>query len=386
VWLENKKTKPTQQSVRELRALGLSPDIICCRSTKPLESATKDKIASFCHVKPDFIIGVHDVSNLYRVPLLLVDQFFANNILASFGIKPSQQLQLNSWIRLADQVDTLTALPTGVRIVMVGKYTGLTDSYLSVIKGLNHASHYVGKKLFIEWVDASHLEPDANEKHAEKFEEAWKTLKSADGILVPGGFGCRGIEGKILAANYARVNNIPYFGICLGLQIAVVEFARNKLGWHDANSEEFNPESNHKVVIFMPEISKTHMGATMRLGARKTFLTDKTSKAAILYHRITGEEGSVMERHRHRYEVNPTVVTDLASAGLKFVGQDESGTRQEIIELDNHPFYLAVQYHPEMKSRPIRPSPPFVGFMLASSGLFNDWMEGTWKNPNISNV
>jgi len=383
VWLENKKTKPTQQSVRELRGLGLSPDLICCRSTKPLESATKEKIASFCHVKPDFIIGVHDVSNLYRVPLLLVEQFFANNIVAILGVKTSQPPQLSAWNRLADQVDTLNALPTGVRIVMVGKYTGLTDSYLSVIKGLNHASQYVGKKLYIEWVAASHLEPASKEKHPEKFEDAWKKLKSADGILVPGGFGVRGIEGKILASNYARVNNIPYFGICLGLQIAVIEFARNKLGWEDANSEEINPNSKHQVVVFMPEISKTHMGGTMRLGARKTIFTVKTSKASILYNRITGDEGSVMERHRHRYEVNPDVVKQLASAGMKFVGHDDSGTRQEIIELDDHPFYLCVQYHPEMKSRPIRPSPPFVGFMLAASGILTDWMAGTWKSPNM---
>jgi len=375
------KTKPTQHSVRELRALGLTPDILCCRSTKPIESSIKEKLASFCHVKPDCVIGVHDVSNLCRVPLLLVDQGYVNHILTTLTVQPSQPLQLTAWKRLADQVDVLDGLPTGVRIVMVGKYTGLADSYLSVIKGLNHASQYVGKRLFIEWIAATHLEPSSKTKRLDKYEDAWKKLKSADGILVPGGFGERGIEGKILAANYARVNNIPYFGICLGLQVAVIEFARNELGWTDANSEEINPQTPYQVIIFMPEYSKTHMGGTMRLGARKTLL-DKNSKISLLYERITGDDGSIMERHRHRYEVNPEMVNDLSVAGLKFVGRDESGVRQEIIEISDHPFFLGVQFHPEMKTRPIRPSPPFVGFMLAASGQLQEWMKNeSWKSP-----
>uniref|UniRef100_A0A6B2L0P1 CTP synthase n=1 Tax=Arcella intermedia TaxID=1963864 RepID=A0A6B2L0P1_9EUKA len=378
------KTKPTQQSIRELRALGLTPDIICCRSSKPIEQETKEKLANFCHVKPQFITGVHDVSNLYRVPLLLVDQGYANNILSSLNVTPAIPLELNDWKKLATLVDTLNTLKTEVRIVMVGKYTGLTDSYLSVIKGLNHASHYVGNKLVIDWVAASHLEPSAKEKHPEKYEEAWKKLKSANGILVPGGFGGRGVEGKILAANFARVNKIPYFGICLGLQIAVIEYARNVLGWSHATSEEFLSEEEKKVeekdphqcvVVFMPEISKTHMGGTMRLGARETVFKGTDNLSSLLYKRITGNVTSVSERHRHRYEVNPKVVNELEANGLRFVGQDETGMRQEILELPSHPFFLAVQYHPEFKSRPMKPSPPFVGFMLAASGYLQEWQQ-----------
>jgi len=188
-----------------------------------------------------------------------------------------------------------------------------------------------------------------------------------------------------LAAKYAREKNVPYFGICLGMQIAIIEIARNKLGWTDANSEEINPDSKRKVVVFMPEISKTHMGGTMRLGSRKTILLDKTSKSAILYKRITGDEGHVMERHRHRYEVNPEYVKDLTATGVKFVGIDESGLRQEIIEIDEHPFYIGVQFHPEMKSRPIQPSPPFVGFMLAASGEFNNWLSSNTNGESNTN-
>eukprot|EP01123_Difflugia_compressa_P003571 TRINITY_DN1470_c0_g2_i2.p1 TRINITY_DN1470_c0_g2~~TRINITY_DN1470_c0_g2_i2.p1 ORF type:complete len:574 (+),score=68.96 TRINITY_DN1470_c0_g2_i2:92-1813(+) len=375
------KTKPTQQSVRELRALGIAPDIICCRSTKPLEQGTKEKISSFCHVPPQSIFGVHDVSNLYRVPLLLHDQLFTDIVLKTVSLIPRGLPELTTWKLLADTVDNANVSPTGIRIVMVGKYTGLSDSYLSVIKGLNHASHFVGKKLSIEWVAASHLEPVSKEKHPEKYEEAWKRLKTADGILVPGGFGVRGIEGKILAANYARVNKIPYFGICLGLQIAVIEYARNVLGWSKANSEEIDPKTEHPVVVFMPEISKTHMGGTMRLGARKTIFTDENCKSALLYSRISSDKNFVMERHRHRYEVNPKHVPLLTEAGLKFVGHDETGTRQEILEIDDHPYFLAVQYHPEMKSRPLRPSAPFVGFVLASGGLYQQWATGQFESP-----
>eukprot|EP01125_Pyxidicula_operculata_P008749 TRINITY_DN2908_c0_g1_i3.p2 TRINITY_DN2908_c0_g1~~TRINITY_DN2908_c0_g1_i3.p2 ORF type:complete len:270 (+),score=61.98 TRINITY_DN2908_c0_g1_i3:1007-1816(+) len=256
---------------------------------------------------------------------------------------------------------------------MVGKYTGLTDAYLSVIKGLQHSAYYVGKKLIIDWVNSSHLEPAKKEKNPAKYEEAWKLIKSAHGILVPGGFGNRGTEGKIIAANYARTNKIPYFGICLGLQIAVIEYARNVLGWTDATSEEFEVESEHQVVVFMPEISKSVMGGTMRLGARQTIINDKSKIASVLYKRLWNVEGKVNERHRHRYEVNPAYVEALSKAGLKFVGQDESGVRQEILELDDHPFYLGVQYHPEMKTRPLNPSPPFVGFVLAAAKEFDSW-------------
>jgi len=255
-----------------------------------------------------------------------------------------------------------------IKIAMVGKYTGLQDSYLSVIKSIQHASFFVDEKVEIEWIDASHLEEKHKNISMEEYEKSWEILRSSDGVLVPGGFGDRGIEGKILAAQYSRENNIPYLGICLGLQIAVIEFSRHVLGLEGANSTEFNEQSNYPVVIFMPEIDKTHMGGTMRLGKRETFFSDHSSKIVRLYQQLLGVNESVFERHRHRYEVNPDFVTKIQEGGLKFVGQDFTGNRQEILELSNHPYFVGVQYHPEFKSRPHNPSPPFVGLLLAASG------------------
>jgi len=397
------KTKPTQHSVRDLRALGLNPDIIVCRSTTPLEETTRDKISRFCHVRPENVIGCHDVSNLYRVPLLLLDQLFPLRILNILSLfSPSKQPRLASWKLLAAQVDEFQAQATGVRIGIIGKYTGLPDAYLSVIKGLQHGSHFIGRRLFIEWIEASDLEECTLTEHPKRYEQAWASLKSVSGILVPGGFGNRGVEGKVLAAKYARESKIPYFGICYGLQIAVIEYARNVLGWKTAHSEEWewhpstdltpesridkvDPNSPHRLVVFMPEISKTHMGGTMRLGARKTFFKDKNSLTSTLYAKISGpHDGSIMERHRHRYEVNPLFVDELSAMGLKFVGQDETGVRQEIIELEDHPYFVGVQYHPEMKSRPIKPSPVFAGFMLAAAGFLPSFLKGEWRREPTS--
>jgi len=255
---------------------------------------------------------------------------------------------------------------------MVGKYTDLTDAYLSVIKSLEHASAFVNEKVEIKWIEASHLQE--NHQNESEKKEAWETLKSVNGILVPGGFGDRGIEGKILACKYSRENKIPYFGICLGLQIAVIEYSRNVLGITGANSEEFDPNSKDPVVVFMPEIDKYRYGGTMRLGKRMTYFKDTESLSSILYRRIWGiQDNNIWERHRHRYEVNPKYVERIQDAGLKFVAQDNSGNRQEIIELVGHPFFLGVQYHPEFKSRPNKPSPPFVGFLLAASGKLENW-------------
>jgi CTP synthase len=245
---------------------------------------------------------------------------------------------------------------------MVGKYTGLTDSYLSVIKALQHAAFQSGNQMHVEWVDAEALTPQMEKKNPRRSQKAWKRLQRSDGILVPGGFGTRGIEGKILAAGYARENNIPYLGICLGLQVAVIEFARSVLGWEYANSTEFAEATPHPVVIFMPEGSKTHLGGTMRLGSRQTLLANGASRASELY---SGAK-AIDERHRHRYEVNPDVVEELEQAGLKFVGRDVEGQRMEILELKGHPFFFATQYHPEFKSRPQRPSPPFHGLITAA--------------------
>ena len=351
------KTKPTQHTVKELRGLGISPDILVCRSSAPLNEETRNKLAAFCHVKPEAVMSTHDVPNIYHVPLMLQEQGLCDIL----NVDCSATSLLRDWKEMAHHLDTLTE---EVHIAMVGKYTDLSDAYLSVIKSLQHAAMAVDRKLVIDWIEASHLEEDWEKK---QHDDAWKYLRDADGILVPGGFGDRGIEGKILAAHYARTNNVPYLGICLGLQIATIEFCRNVLGMTGANSTEFEDNPEHAAVVFMPEISKTHLGGTMRLGSRPTLWQHEGSTIRALY----GPGESVDERHRHRYEVNPDLIERIEEAGLVFVGKDESGQRCEIFELNDHPYYVGVQFHPEFKSRPGRPSPPFLGLLKAASGQMN---------------
>ena len=351
------KTKPTQHSVKELRGLGITPDILVCRSTSPMTDETKEKLAAFCHVSPDAVMSTHDVPNIYHVPLMLESQGLCNIL----NVDCNATNLLSEWRKMALNLDTLTE---EVSIAMVGKYTELSDAYLSVIKSLQHAAMEVNRKLKINWIEASHLEDSWKNKSNEEFENSWNMLKSSDGILVPGGFGDRGIEAKILAAQYARTSKVPFLGICLGLQIATIEFCRNVLNLTNANSTEFEDNPDFPAVIFMPEISKTHLGGTMRLGSRPTLWQVDNCKIKSLY----GEGESVNERHRHRYEVNPDLIDDIEKAGLVFVGKDETGQRCEIFELKDHPYYVGVQFHPEFKSRPGRPSPPFLGLLMASSG------------------
>ena len=356
------KTKPTQHTVKELRGLGIIPDILVCRSENPLDDETREKLAAFCHVSPGAVVSAHDVSNIYRIPILL-DEQGVSNVLSkqiSFDLPDSRPL-LDDWIKMAETVDNLNEV---VQIAMVGKYTGLSDSYLSVIKALQHSSFEVNRKLQINWIEAENLDEKIKQENPEKYKEAWDNLKISDGILVPGGFGIRGIEGKIKAAEYARVNKIPYLGVCLGLQIATIEFCRNVLGMKNANSTEFDENTPQPAVVFMPEISKTHMGGTMRLGTKPTPFLVEDCKIKRLY----GNQSYVDERHRHRYEVNPELISKIEKAGLIYVGKDETGQRCEIMELENHPYYVGTQYHPEFKSRPGRPSPPFLGLLKASIG------------------
>ena len=353
------KTKPTQHTVKELRGLGIIPDILVCRSEKPLEEETRAKLAAFCHVGTDAVVSAHDVSNLYQIPISLYEQSVLNKVSNHLGFEvPDSLPMLDDWKHMADKVDRLEEQ---VHIAMVGKYTGLSDSYLSVIKALQHSAFAVDRKLVIDWIESTDLDPhNVTEKH----DEAWELLRAADGILVPGGFGNRGVEGKIAAANYARVNNVPYLGVCLGLQIATIEFCRNVLGLENANSTEFDENTPNPAVVFMPEISKTHMGGTMRLGTKPTpFLVDDCK-----IRRLYGGADHVDERHRHRYEVNPDLIERIEAEGLVYVGKDETGQRCEIMELENHPYYVGTQYHPEFKSRPNRPSPPFLGLLKAAVG------------------
>ena len=347
------KTKPTQHTVKELRGLGITPDILVCRSSAPLNDETRNKLAAFCHVQPNAVMSTHDVPNIYHVPLMLQEQGLCDIL----EVDCTATNLLEEWKRMAHHLDTLTE---EVHIAMVGKYTDLSDAYLSVIKSLQHAAMAVDRKLVIDWIEASHLEPQWDKDESDA---AWATLKKTDGILVPGGFGDRGIEGKIAAAHHARTNDIPYLGICLGLQVATIEFCRNVLGLEGANSTEFEDNPAHAAVVFMPEISKTHLGGTMRLGSRPTLWQVDSCQIRTLY----GPGDAVDERHRHRYEVNPDLIERIEAAGLVFVGKDDSGQRCEIFELEGHPYYVGVQFHPEFKSRPNRPSPPFLGLLQAAT-------------------
>ncbi|KAL2934802.1 CTP synthase [Bienertia sinuspersici] len=355
------KTKPTQHSVRELRALGLTPHLLACRSAQPLLDNTKEKLSQFCHVPAENILNVHDVPNIWHVPLLLKNQNAHFAILRQLNLLDvAAPPNLHEWTNRAETFDNLT---NSVRIAMVGKYVGLTDSYLSVVKALLHACIACSMKPTIDWVAASDLEDESAKSTPDAHASAWKTLKNASCVLVPGGFGDRGVNGMILAAKYARENKVPYLGICLGMQISVIEFARSVLGWENADSEEFVEGASNHVVKFMPEGSRTHMGNTMRLGSRRTLFQTPHCVTANLY----CNSKFVDERHRHRYEVNPNFVGALEDGGLKFVGRDDTGERMEILELPGHPYYVGVQFHPEFKSRPGRPSAPFLGLILAAT-------------------
>jgi len=305
------------------------------------------------------VVSIHDVNNVYEVPSLLLRQNVISQVLNQIHSTAMPVDSIPHWDMLATKVQRLTEV---VNIAMVGKYTGLTDSYLSVIKALQAAALHSDRKLQIVWIASTDLQPDAE---SSKRKEAWDKLKSVDGVLIPGGFGDRGVEGKVLAAKFCRENKVPYLGICLGMQVAVIEYARSVLKWKKANSTEFDSETKHPVVIFMPEIDQHVKGGNMRLGSRMSKL-----KSGSLSHLLYGKV-EILERHRHRYEVNPQVVDEMTKTGLIFSGQDEVGNRMETIELPPsvHPFYYGCQFHPEFKSRPLHVSPPFRGLIEASCGI-----------------
>ncbi|CAB4309786.1 unnamed protein product [Prunus armeniaca] len=301
------------------------------------------------------ILNIHDVPNIWHIPLLLRNQNAHHSILQQLNLLSiAMPPDLRDWTKMAETYDNLT---NSVRIAMVGKYVGFTDSYLSVVKALLHACVACSLKPSIDWIAASDLEDDSAKLTPEAHAAAWETLKNSACVLVPGGFGDRGVKGMILAAKYARENNVPYLGICLGMQISVIEFARSVWSLERADSTEFDEHTPNPVVVFMPEGSRTHMGRTMRLGCRRTLFQTPDCITSKLYH----NSEYVDERHRHRYEVNPDVIGILEEAGLKFVGKDDSGRRMEILELPSHPFYVGVQFHPEFKSRPGKPSVLFLG-------------------------
>jgi CTP synthase len=344
------KTKPTQHSVKELRSIGISPDFIVCRSDREIDESIRRKIALFCDVDPEAVVSALDAPSIYAVPLALSEQGLDSKVIDRLGLECGEP-DMADW---EEFVEHLLGLTETVDIALVGKYVQLPDAYLSVVESLGHAGTYWGRKVNVHWVDAEALTP----------EETDAILATMDGILVPGGFGIRGIEGKVRAACYARENGVPYLGICLGLQVAVVEFARHVAGLEDANSAEFNPVTPHPVIDLMLEQQDVaDMGGTMRLGTYPCKVVPGT-KGSEIY----GEE-LIYERHRHRFEVNNAYRQQLVDAGLVISGLSPDERLVEMVELPGHPFFVGNQGHPEFKSRPGRPAPLFREFIGAAVAL-----------------
>ncbi len=339
------KTKPTQHSVNELRRIGIQPDMLLCRSEGGLDLDIRKKIALFASLPVEAVGSAKDVDNIYKVPLNYRDEDIDDFICEHFGFDVPEA-ELGEWEATVERAD---AAQRTLRIALVGKYVQLEDAYLSVSEALRHAGFQHGFRIEVDWVDSETISDDA---------EAVRRLAGADGILVPGGFGGRGIEGKIRAIRVARERQIPFLGICLGMQLAVCEFARHVAGMEGANSTEFDPETPHPVIDLLPEQKEvSDLGGTMRLGADPIKLHPET-RARELY-----DEAVIYERHRHRYEVNLFLRKRLEAAGLRVSGTSPDERLVEVIELDDHPFFVASQYHPEFKSRPERPAPLFREFV-----------------------
>jgi CTP synthase len=348
------KTKPTQHSVAALRSVGIIPDMVMVRSRTPIPDEQRRKIAMFTNVAPDEVFSSHDVEHIYEVPLALEAQGLGRAIERRLRLETIPP-NLSFW---HDAVKKLKAPAFEVTVAFVGKYVAMQDAYISILEALRHAGIAHNARVNLKWVDAEKLE---------SFDQTVRELEGVDGILVGPGFGIRGIEGKILTARFARERGVPYFGICLGLQVAVIEFARHIVGLESANSTEFDPYAAHPVIDLMPEqLEIEGLGGTMRLGD-----WPMTIHPGTLLERIYGTSGTVFERHRHRYEVNPKYVETLKDAGLIVSGvtpgKSERGAGLvEAIELPDHPFFFGLQAHPEFKSRPMRPSPPFKAFIGAA--------------------
>lgn len=344
------KTKPTQHSVIEMRGVGLQPDIIVCRTPIMLEEDLKKKISMFCSIKPQNVISSPNVTNIYRIPLIYHEQNIDEIILNHFGLN-IDKINLKEWEKLVKTTDNLKE---EIEISLVGKYVELHDAYISVVESLKHAGYSFGTNIKINWVDSEKLENPET-----KLSEIFKNSK---GIIIPGGFGSRGIEGMINAAKYARENNIPYLGLCLGMQIATIEFARNVCNLEDANSTEFDPLCKNPIIDLMADQKQIiNMGGTLRLGNYEC----QIKKDTLAYKAYNKE--NILERHRHRYEFNNKYREILEEKGLVFSGINPQSNLIEMVELPAHPHFIACQFHPEFKSRPNRPHPLFKSFIEAAT-------------------
>ena len=349
------KSKPTQHSVKEMLSIGINPDIIVCRTEHPLTDEIKHKISLFCNVDPECVIENNNCDILYAVPIMLHQQHMDDVVIRKLGIDCPGAPDLTDW---QEMLDALRHPVQTVKIGLVGKYVELHDSYISVNEALKHGGIATHSAVDIHWIDSETLEGDDVDLDA--------ILGDMDGILVPGGFGSRGIEGKINACRYARTHGVPYLGICLGMQIAIIEFARDVLGMADANSAEIDPSTTHPVIDILPEQKDvTDMGGTMRLG-QYPCTSNPESKAYSLY-----GASMIYERHRHRYEVNNDYRPDLLNGGMIFAGTSPDNHIVEMVEIPDHPWFVAGQFHPEFKSRPNRPHPLFRGFVTAAAARMN---------------
>jgi CTP synthase len=349
------KSKPTQHSVKEMLSIGINPDIIVCRTEHPLTDEIKHKISLFCNVDPECVIENNNCDILYAVPIMLHQQHMDDVVIRKLGIDCPGTPDLTDW---QEMLDALRHPVQTVKIGLVGKYVELHDSYISVNEALKHGGIATHSAVDIHWIDSETLEGEDVDLDA--------ILGDMDGILVPGGFGSRGIEGKINACRYARTHGVPYLGICLGMQIAIIEFARDVLGMADANSAEIDPSTTHPVIDILPEQKDvTDMGGTMRLGQYPCTLNPE-SKAYGLY-----GASMIYERHRHRYEVNNDYRPDLLNGGMIFAGTSPDNHIVEMVEIPDHPWFVAGQFHPEFKSRPNRPHPLFRGFVTAAAARMN---------------
>ncbi|TGJ79931.1 hypothetical protein E0Z10_g8842 [Xylaria hypoxylon] len=376
------KTKPTQHAVKSVRSHGLVPDVIACRCEKPLADSTVRKISLHCQVEMDQVVVVRDMPTIYQVPLLLREQKMVPLLLSRMSLLPESipkaravkgEELWEAWRSVAT-----ADYDTTVSIALVGKYVSSPDAYMSVTKALEHSSMHLRVNLKLLWIDAEHLEPEMQTADPDKYQAAWDTLHTASGLIVPGGFGKRGVLGMMLASKWAREEKIPFLGVCLGFQVAVMQLARDLCSMPHADSEEFDATTKEPVIIYMPELDRENMGGTMRLGLHETIFQEGSewSKARALY----GGAQGVKERHRHRYEVNPQFVDRLQEAGFYFVGKDETGQRMEILEMKDHPYFVGTQFHAEYQSRVLAPSKPYLGFVAASAGRLDELIKSQTVN------
>ncbi|MEZ5322563.1 MAG: CTP synthase [Microthrixaceae bacterium] len=355
---EEQKTKPTQHSVTELRSRGIQPHIIVCRSQRPINPSLKDKISALCDVPVAAVVNASDARSLYEIPLVLHDEGLDDQVCELLGLDAGQP-DLSDWCDLVRRVEEATF---AVRVGIIGKYVELPDAYLSVVEALKHAGARHGADVRIEWVQSDELDAGT----------AAAAVRDLDGIVIPGGFGERGVEGKVAAAAYSRAHQIPTLGLCLGMQVMTIEFARNGLGLESANSAEFDPDTPHPVIAMMESQRGIEVkGATMRLGAYRARL-EPGSRVAAIY-----DAAEVSERHRHRYEFNPAYRDKFEGSALRCSGLSPDGALVEFVELDDHPFWIGTQAHPELKSRPTKHAPLFDAFVAAAKAR----AEG--RNPHL---